>query len=115
MFTVVTVIFLPLSTVASILGMNTNDVRNMEINQWVFWVVAVPLTLIVAAICLVATGELRNFMANLVGLWLQRGALFGNYQRWTVVRDRDSGEDDDYRVLETKKRRRARRRRVSVY
>ena len=43
-FTIVTVIFLPLSTVAGILGMNTNDIRNMEQGQWLFWAVAAPVT-----------------------------------------------------------------------
>jgi hypothetical protein len=44
LFTLVTVIFLPLSFVSSVLGMNTSDVRNMEGTQWIFWIVAVPLT-----------------------------------------------------------------------
>jgi len=43
-FTAVTVIFLPLSFIASVLGMNTNDVRNMDLSQWVYWVTAIPFT-----------------------------------------------------------------------
>ncbi|KAL7926663.1 hypothetical protein ACQKWADRAFT_281025 [Trichoderma austrokoningii] len=43
-FTLVTIIFLPLSTVSSIFGMNTNDIRNMDFDQWLYWVVAVPVT-----------------------------------------------------------------------
>lgn len=46
-FTAVTVIFLPLSTVAAILGMNTNDIRNMKVDQRVFWAVALPLLVII--------------------------------------------------------------------
>lgn len=46
-FTIVTVIFLPLSTVASYLGMNTSDIRGMHSQQWVFWAAAVPLTVVV--------------------------------------------------------------------
>lgn len=46
-FTIVTVIFLPLSTVASYLGMNTSDIRDMQTKQWVFWAVAIPLTVVV--------------------------------------------------------------------
>jgi hypothetical protein len=42
-FTTVTVFFLPLTTLASILGMNTSDIRNMGDTQWVFWAVAVPI------------------------------------------------------------------------
>jgi hypothetical protein len=43
-FTIVTIIFLPLSFVASYLGMNTNDIRNMKQNQSLFWIVAGSLT-----------------------------------------------------------------------
>ncbi|KAI9740615.1 MAG: hypothetical protein M1834_005196 [Cirrosporium novae-zelandiae] len=56
-FTVVTVIFLPLSTVASILGMNTR--------QWVFWAVALPLTIIVIGLCLIWTRELDVFWGGI--------------------------------------------------
>jgi len=68
-FTVVTIIFLPLSTVAGILGMNTNDVRNMEFNQWVFWVTAIPLTFIIVTLCLVWAGEFGNFWSGFSNLW----------------------------------------------
>lgn len=44
-FTTVTVFFLPLTTLASILGMNTSDIRDMSDGQWVFWAVAIPLCL----------------------------------------------------------------------
>lgn len=50
-FTVVTIIFLPLSTLAGIFGMNTNDIRNLQLNQWVYWAVAVPLTCLVVYAC----------------------------------------------------------------
>lgn len=43
-FTIVTIIFLPLSFVASYLGMNTYDIRNMRRNQNLFWIVAGSLT-----------------------------------------------------------------------
>ncbi|KAK4888700.1 hypothetical protein LTR27_012439 [Elasticomyces elasticus] len=49
-FTTVTVIFLPLSVVAGIFGMNTRDVRDMEQSQWVFWATAVPFTLFVMSV-----------------------------------------------------------------
>ena len=68
-FTIVTIIFLPLSTVAGILGMNTNDVRNMNINQWVFWATALPLTIIVITLCLIWAGELENFWKGFSNLW----------------------------------------------
>ncbi|KAK1067163.1 hypothetical protein LTR33_011421 [Friedmanniomyces endolithicus] len=43
-FTVVTIIFLPLSFVASFFGMNVTDIRNTTRSQSLFWVVAVCLT-----------------------------------------------------------------------
>ncbi|RDA89977.1 hypothetical protein CP533_0853 [Ophiocordyceps camponoti-saundersi (nom. inval.)] len=46
-FTLVTIIFLPLSAISSIFGMNTNDVRNMASDQWLYWAVAVPVTVVV--------------------------------------------------------------------
>ena len=41
-FTVVTIVFLPLSFVTSYLGMNTTDIRNMGSTQTLFWEIAVP-------------------------------------------------------------------------
>jgi hypothetical protein len=55
-FTIVTIIFLPISTVASVFGMNTNDVRNMGQSQWLFWAVALPLTTLVIVVSLFAAG-----------------------------------------------------------
>ncbi|KAJ4982826.1 mg2+ transporter [Stagonosporopsis vannaccii] len=43
-FTVVTVIFLPLSFVTSYLGMNTTDIRDMGSSSTLFWAIAIPLT-----------------------------------------------------------------------
>ena len=43
-FTVVTVIFLPLSCMTSYMGMNTADIRNMGNSQATFWVAALPIT-----------------------------------------------------------------------
>ncbi|KXT09407.1 hypothetical protein AC579_8444 [Pseudocercospora musae] len=58
-FTIVTVIFLPLSFVSSVFGMNTNDIRNLSSNQWLFWVVAIPLTAFVIIVSwILAGGEL---------------------------------------------------------
>ena len=68
-FTIVTIIFLPLSTVASILGMNTFDVRNMTVNQWVFWATALPLMVVIITLCLIWAGELKNFWEGFAKLW----------------------------------------------
>lgn len=46
-FTVVTVIFLPMSFVTSYLGMNSVDIRNGTFKQSLFWIIALP-----SAVCL---------------------------------------------------------------
>ena len=45
-FTVVTVVFLPLSFVTSYLGMNTSDIRDMEQGQWLFWAIGGAVTIV---------------------------------------------------------------------
>ncbi|KAJ3579507.1 hypothetical protein NPX13_g1054 [Xylaria arbuscula] len=64
-FTIVTVIFLPLSAISSIFGMNTSDIRNLEQGQWLYWATAVPITIGVILIGLWWMGELGN-----AALWL---------------------------------------------
>ena len=66
-FTIVTIIFLPLSFVASVFGMNTKDVRDMHYNQWAYWAAGVPLTVVVVLGSLWWAGEFEN-----VGRWLAR-------------------------------------------
>ena len=51
-FTVVTVVFLPLSFVTSYFGMNASDIRDMDETQAVFWSVAIPLTCVTVGSCL---------------------------------------------------------------
>jgi Mg2+ and Co2+ transporter CorA len=43
-FTVVTIIFLPLNFVTSFFGMNVSDIRNMQATQSLFWLVAMCVT-----------------------------------------------------------------------
>lgn len=52
-FTIVTLVFLPLSFVASFLGMNTVDIRNQTANQALYWMIALPVTAGVVVIALV--------------------------------------------------------------
>src|SRR4051794_31540599 len=40
--------------------MNTADVRDMSFDQWLYWVTAVPVTIIVIVVGLWWMGELRN-------------------------------------------------------
>lgn len=51
-FTLVTIVFLPLSFVASLFGMNTVDIRDMTNSQVLFWEVALPLTAIIGGLSL---------------------------------------------------------------
>ena len=64
-FTAVTIIFLPLSFVSSIFGMNTYDIRNMGTRQWLFWATAVPVTVLVIGL---AVAAVLNF-EPVRGLW----------------------------------------------
>lgn len=51
-FTIVTIVFLPLSFVTSFFGMNTKDIRNMESGQGLFWIIACILTTLIVAMAL---------------------------------------------------------------
>ncbi|KAI0098169.1 hypothetical protein GGR51DRAFT_437161 [Nemania sp. FL0031] len=51
-FTIVTVLFLPLSFVTSYLGMNTADIRETNSKQGLFWSIAIPLTTVFAGIAM---------------------------------------------------------------
>jgi hypothetical protein len=62
----VTIVFLPLSAIASIFGMSATDLRDMELGQWAYWAVALPVTALVIFLGLLWTGEL----GNMVG-WMQ--------------------------------------------
>lgn len=53
-FTVVTIIFLPLSFVTSYLGMNTSDLRNMKSGQTLFWAIGAPVAFVILSTALVA-------------------------------------------------------------
>ncbi len=52
-FTVVTLLFLPLSFVSSFFGMNVIDIRNTQQTQWVFWVTAMVTTVVVVGVSVV--------------------------------------------------------------
>ncbi|KAI2464473.1 hypothetical protein F4781DRAFT_70403 [Annulohypoxylon bovei var. microspora] len=67
-FTMVTIIFLPLSTISSIFGMNSSDIRDMDLGQWAYWATALPTTVAVIVTGLWWMGELRNFVDWLRGI-----------------------------------------------
>lgn len=66
-FTMVTIVFLPLGTISSIFGMNTSDIANMELGQWVYWATALPTTGLVIVLGLWWMGELENLFNKLPG------------------------------------------------
>jgi Mg2+ and Co2+ transporter CorA len=57
-FTVVTLIFLPMSFVTGLLGMNTADIRNQETTQWLFWAITLPITVVVILLALLVAYRL---------------------------------------------------------
>lgn len=80
-FTIVTIVFLPLSFVSSVFGMNTSDVRDMPYSQWAYWAAGVPLTVLVVFGSLWWAGEFEGF-----GSWVQRtlsraSSASGGYER----------------------------------
>jgi len=71
-FTVVTIVFLPLNFVTSFFGMNTADIRDMTATQSLFWLVAVCVTVGVLGVSI--------FLA------FQGGALLERLNLWLDVR-----------------------------
>ncbi|KAI3318826.1 hypothetical protein HD806DRAFT_539853 [Xylariaceae sp. AK1471] len=82
-FTVVTIIFLPLSAIAGIFGMNTADIRDTNLNQWVYWATAVPVTIVIIVLGLWWMGELGNALAWILKrLSRDRGGVSPSYAGW---------------------------------
>ncbi|EXJ77944.1 hypothetical protein A1O3_09103 [Capronia epimyces CBS 606.96] len=67
-FTIVTIVFLPMSFVTGFMGMNTADMRNLESGQWVFWAAAMPLTFVVVA-CTVWIGYHGESLSRWLWMW----------------------------------------------
>ncbi|KAL9578687.1 MAG: hypothetical protein Q9212_005562 [Teloschistes hypoglaucus] len=81
-FTVVTIIFLPLSFVASFFGMNVNDIRDMGRSQWVFWASALPLTAIVAAVAILVAYKIepvKDLWSGIAERWRGRDTPAQSY------------------------------------
>ncbi|KAK2060271.1 hypothetical protein LY76DRAFT_676820 [Colletotrichum caudatum] len=66
-FTIVTIIFLPLSAVSSIFGMNSSDIRDMKDGQWLYWATAIPVTMLTIVLGLWWMGELGHIYTWAVG------------------------------------------------
>ncbi|KAK0381418.1 hypothetical protein CLIM01_01279 [Colletotrichum limetticola] len=61
-FTIVTIIFLPLSAVSSVFGMNSSDIRDMEAGQWLYWATAIPVTILTIVLGLWWMGEIGHLV-----------------------------------------------------
>ncbi|KAL9016864.1 MAG: hypothetical protein Q9185_005814 [Variospora sp. 1 TL-2023] len=81
-FTIVTIIFLPLSFVSSFFGMNVADIREMGTQQWVFWASAVPLTTLVLGISFFVARKiepLKDWWQSVAGHWKTKPVPGGWY------------------------------------
>ncbi|KAJ5205556.1 Mg2+ transporter protein CorA-like/Zinc transport protein ZntB [Penicillium cf. griseofulvum] len=74
-FTIVTVIFMPLSFVTSYLGMNTNDIRNMASSQTLFWAISAPLTVGIITVVLVVAFQADRIREAFDAFWAYDSAL----------------------------------------
>jgi len=82
-FTIVTIIFLPLSFVSSFFGMNVSDIRNLDRNQGLFWIVACTVTAGVVGLSI--------FLAFYGGAIMERFLTYKESQRMPVGRSKPDG------------------------
>ncbi|KAK2802011.1 hypothetical protein FQN51_004921 [Onygenales sp. PD_10] len=94
LFTIVTVIFLPLSFVTSYLGMNVSDIRDVDWSQKLFWIIAIPLTTIIMLVVLWVSLGPRTVRLKQVG-WRILGRKRWGDGKEDDYDDDDYGEDDD--------------------
>ncbi|KAL2116560.1 hypothetical protein VTJ04DRAFT_8728 [Mycothermus thermophilus] len=52
-FTVTTLIFVPLTFVSGFFGMNTNDIRDIDANQTLYWMISIPVTFVTLSIAFI--------------------------------------------------------------
>lgn len=86
-FTMVTAVFLPLSAISGIFGMNTSDIRDMPYRQWLYWVVALPVTIATLLIGLWWMDELGNVYRWLTGKRASVGGPHSGYATFVVPED----------------------------
>jgi hypothetical protein len=106
-FTLVTIIFLPLSFVASVFGMNTVDIRDMDSSQWIFWATALPVTATIGGVSLLLAyygTQMRDSLQN-SGRNVKR-SLAGGIKRPRKDKLIDEEKVDTNRPNQTTQRRR---------
>jgi Mg2+ and Co2+ transporter CorA len=70
-FTTVTVFFLPLTMLASVFGMNSFDIRNMDQGQGLFWITAVPFCMFGLGLWLHYLGTFKSWMRT-ISSWREK-------------------------------------------
>ncbi|KUM58239.1 hypothetical protein ACN42_g8922 [Penicillium freii] len=88
-FTIVTVVFTPLSFVTSYLGMNTADIRDMSSSQTLFWVISAPLTVVIITIILFVAFQVDRIREAFDAFWTYDSTL-GAKSRSAVLRGKGS-------------------------
>ncbi|KAK6337439.1 hypothetical protein TWF730_002838 [Orbilia blumenaviensis] len=102
-FTIVTTVFLPLNFTTSFFGMNTNDIRDMDRDQKIFWATAIPITVVVVgfALCWAYTGDI--IQDRLFGPYSVWGSVFK--RRGALPRSKRTGKplvgEDEYEEYDT--------------
>ncbi|KXX76191.1 Magnesium transport protein CorA [Madurella mycetomatis] len=124
-FTMVTVLFLPMTFVSGFFGMNTVDIRDIGATQSLYWTIAVPVTIVVLAIAL-AYGykgdEIGDWIRDRISLWKsnrvprsaevaaqrkpQSSAADGRWVKWAGT---DAGTKEVWKTVRNSVRRRKRR------
>lgn len=83
-FTIVTIVFLPMSFVATFFGMNVTDIRNMKQTQEIFWIISACLTAGVVGVAI--------FLA------FYGGTMVENFFKWKEKRRRRKQADATVRA-----------------
>ncbi|KAK4962021.1 hypothetical protein LTR10_002517 [Elasticomyces elasticus] len=96
-FTVVTIVFLPLNFVSSFFGMNFVDIRNMDRTQGLFWLVAVCVTFGVVAASLFLAFSGGDILEKLI-MW-RDARRERQVSTTTVLRQNSSLEEQTFRVF----------------
>ncbi|KAK0620585.1 hypothetical protein B0T14DRAFT_604152 [Immersiella caudata] len=86
-FTIVTVFFLPMTFVSGFFGMNTADIRDVDATQYLYWSIAVPVTLVVLTFAFV-----YGYRGDEIDDWI-RGIFHPNTPRWQAPTRTSSAEE----------------------
>ncbi len=100
-FTVVTIVFLPLNFVSSFFGMNFRDIRGMQQTQWLFWAVAICVTSAVVAASVFLAFSGGRILESVV-MWRDRRrerALSVRTARKQAEREGGGGGEKGFRVV----------------